>query len=212
MCFSPEASFAAAAVLGAAGAATLSWKPPPRHLPFALIPLVFALQQSIEGSIWLSVLAGRAPPDALVFAYLFIAQVFWPVYTPLAALAMERDRRRRAALFMLLVAGVGVAVALGAVLLRHDYSVAAEQHSLRYFAGRYPLGNFMIGLYMLATVGPLLASQYRYVAAFGAVVFVGALVTAAAYNYAAASVWCFFAAAASLLVFLHVRGQARLAA
>lgn len=208
MCFSPEASFAAAAVLGAVGAATLSWRPPPGHLPFALIPAIFAFHQCIEGLIWLQIRAG-APPGALVFAYLFIAQVFWPVYTPLAVLAMERGRIRRAALVILLV-GVVVAIALASVLLQQAYSVVVAHHSLRYSVG-HQFGNLMIGLYILATVAPLLISQHRYVVAFGAAAFVGAVVTTLAYTHAAASVWCFFAALASVFVFFHVRRQARLA-
>lgn len=208
MCFSPEASFTAAAILAAAGAASLAQRPSRRHLPFALFPLIFAFHQSIEGSIWLSLRAGGAPPVGLVLAYLFVAQIFWPTYAPFAALMMARERRRRIMLIMLLALGLAVSGALAAILLQHAYTIKIVHHSLRYSAS-HDLGTYMIGLYMLATIAPFLIVRHRYVVAFGGAVFLGAAVTAIAYSHAAASVWCFFAAAASLFVFLHVRRESR---
>ncbi len=208
MCFSAQASFAAAAVLGAVGAAALTQKPGRAHLAFTLIPLVFAAHQTVEGLIWLAQDAGRGPPQALIFAYLFIAQVFWPTYAPFCVLIMERGRWRRLALAALLAIGLFVSVALGSILTQHEYSVQVVNHSLRYDTGGW-LGIHMIGLYMLAVVTPFLISRHRYVAAFGGAVLIGAGVTALAFHYASASVWCFFAALSSVLIFVHVRSRAR---
>lgn len=209
MCFSPEASFAAAAVLGAAGAAGLAQKPERAHLAFAMFPLFFAAHQAVEGLIWLSFEAGQAPPDALIFAYLFIAKVFWPAYAPFTALLMERARPRRLALFILLVLGLAVSATLASPLLEHDYSARIVRRSIRYAAGEHPFGAAMIGLYVLTVVAPLLIARHFWVNAFGVVVFIGGAATALAFNYASASVWCFFAALASLTVFLHIRRQPR---
>jgi hypothetical protein len=57
MCFSATASFTAGAVLLGVGALTLrsALTSRQRHvLPFAAIPLLFAIQQLIEGVIWLT--------------------------------------------------------------------------------------------------------------------------------------------------------------
>ena len=48
MCFSASVSFGAAAVLGVAGAATLTKVRSLGDLPLATVPLIFALQQVIE--------------------------------------------------------------------------------------------------------------------------------------------------------------------
>jgi len=51
MCFSATASFAVAGASGLAGAFTISRAKKLREVPLAAIPLVFAAQQAIEGSL-----------------------------------------------------------------------------------------------------------------------------------------------------------------
>lgn len=207
MCFSAAASFTAAAALVVIGAATLAQRPAPRLLPFAAIPLIFAAHQAIEGFIWLSMNAGASPPGALVAAYLVIAQVLWPAYTPLAVLAFEHGRRRRQALAALAVAGLFVSGVLAYVLVNHPYTVSVTEHGLRYATTRGIETQF-VGLYVLTATAPFLISRWRYVLAFGITVLVGSMVTELFFFRAAASVWCFFAAIASVFAALHVR-QAR---
>ncbi|MHA7870734.1 MAG: DUF6629 family protein [Hyphococcus sp.] len=208
MCFSAPASFVAAAVLGGVGVATLAQKPERKRLAFAFIPLVFAAHQMIEGFIWLSLPDG-APPGALVIAYLIIAQIVWPTYTPLSVLLMEDDQRRRWALGILLLAGLFVSASLGAILVQHDYGVSIVNHRLQY-ATDHQFEDRLLGLYLVATTAPLLISRHRYVMAFGGAVLLGSMATQFAYHYAAASVWCYFAAIGSAFVFLHIRRRARL--
>lgn len=213
MCFSATASFTAAALLGAIGAATLAQKPKPKDLPFAAIPLLFAAHQAIEGAIWLHLGHGAghqdgAVPYALVAAYLFIAQVLWPAYIPFSVIAMEPKRRRSPALWMLLAAGVFVSGTLAVILIGHRYTVTAVADGLRY-ATDHEFERRLLALYLLAVVAPLFLSRHRYVVAFGAATLAGAIVTMLAYYEASASVWCFFAALASVLVFLHVRRSRR---
>ena len=63
MCFSATASFTAAAIVGSIGAVTL-WKAARLRdralLPIAAFPVLFALQQTVEGLLWLE-LARTAP-------------------------------------------------------------------------------------------------------------------------------------------------------
>ena len=54
MCFSATASFSAGAVLLGLGTLALKTASRPRELPFAAIPLLFAIQQLSEGVIWLT--------------------------------------------------------------------------------------------------------------------------------------------------------------
>ncbi|PQA87874.1 DUF6629 family protein [Hyphococcus luteus] len=209
MCFSATASFTAAAVLGAVGAATLAQKPKPRDMAFAAIPLIFAAHQTIEGAIWLHLNQGDAVPNALVVAFLLIAQVLWPVYIPASVIAMEKDRKRPG-LWVLLAAGVLVSGTLAYILIFHHYTVSAVADGLRY-ATDHEFERRLLALYLLATVAPLFLSRHFYVVMFGAATLLGAVVTVLAYFYAAASVWCFFSAVASVIVFLHVRRSNRAA-
>ena len=54
MCFSATASFISGTALCVIGVATLKQTKAPAEIPFALIPLLFGIQQLTEGVIWLS--------------------------------------------------------------------------------------------------------------------------------------------------------------
>ena len=54
MCFSATASFSAGTVLTMLGVATLRATRRKAEIPFAASPLLFGLQQIVEGLLWLS--------------------------------------------------------------------------------------------------------------------------------------------------------------
>jgi hypothetical protein len=54
MCFSATASFTAGTVLSAIGVVTVTKAERPSEVPFAMIPLLFGVQQLIEGVVWLT--------------------------------------------------------------------------------------------------------------------------------------------------------------
>jgi hypothetical protein len=205
MCFSATASFATAGGLALVGAATLYERPGRRMAALAATPFLFAAHQGIEGAIWLR-LATAAPPQALIKIWVFIAEVFWPIFVPAAVLVMTRGRRRRQGLAALLMTGLVVSAHFLMILMRSDFTVAAVNGNLRYEADAPP-GDRLAGLYLLATVAPLLIARERFVLAFGLAVLAGAIVTELYFGHAGPSVWCFFAAIASVCAFLAVRDE-----
>ena len=54
MCFSAPASFIAGTALTSIGVAALRQTKTGSEIPFAMIPLLFGVQQLIEGVIWLT--------------------------------------------------------------------------------------------------------------------------------------------------------------
>ncbi|MFZ5618021.1 MAG: DUF6629 family protein [Pseudomonadota bacterium] len=206
MCFSATASFTAAGGLALIGAATVAARPSRRMIPFAAVPLIFSVHQAIEGAIWLGVHDGE-PAQALVKAWLFIAEVFWPIYVPLAVLILTEGRRRRQGLTALLAAGVVVSAYFLTILMQSDFTAEAVRGNLRYSADE-PVAHSLPGLYVLSTVAPLLIARERFVLLFGVAVLIGAAVTEIFFLHAGPSVWCFFAAVASLCAFLAVREEA----
>jgi hypothetical protein len=66
-------------------------------------------------------------------------------------------------------------------------------------------GVVIIGLYILATCGSMLASGLRNVVWFGAVNLVAVIVLARLCANGFASLWCFYAALASGAIALHLR-------
>ena len=114
MCFSATASFAAGAFLLGLGTLTLKSARRPREIPFAAIPLLFAIQQLTEGVVWLS-FRDEAPllNTAMTHVFSFFSHVLWPIYVPIAVLLIEPPGRRRQALLAFVAAGLAV----GAYLL-----------------------------------------------------------------------------------------------
>ena len=204
MCFSATASFTAAAVTGALGLFAIARTRHVRDLPLAATPVLFAAQQATEGLIWL-----RMPmePHAtmggpLVLAYLIFAQVFWPLYAPVAVWCIERDPKRRRLMAPWIPVGAAVSgYLLWGLLHGHAIASAGNAHII-YDAGQAHLT--LVGAAYLATVSlPLFMSSDRSIRIFGAIVTVGWLVAYAAYLAAFQSVWCFFAAAASVAIIGH---------
>lgn len=209
MCFSATASFGAGTVLLGVGALTWRSAQQPAELPFAAIPLLFALQQFIEGSIWLSFGAGSASLNAwMTHAYGFFAHVLWPVFVPLAVLLIEPNGARRRAQAVLVVAGV----VAGAWLL---WSIGAGGIASRP-AGRHieyivPQGysELTMTLYLLSTGVSMLMSSHRTVRLFGLLALLSFGVAYAVYATWFVSVWCYFAALLSTVVLFHFHAQSR---
>ena len=208
MCFSATASFTAAAVVGCMGAVTL-WKAAGRHdralLPLAAFPALFAAQQAIEGLLWLDL--ARPEPGAcrpfLVHGFVGYAEVFWPIFAPLAALLIEPERRRRQLILVCLAIGVALSAYLLLKMIGNPYTASTGSgHIIYKNSAWYPRGIEIP--YVVATTISLLLSSHRQVQLLATVILVGFAVAYAFFHLAYISVWCFFAAAASCLVYLFV--------
>lgn len=200
MCFSAEASFSAALVLGVIGGATIK-----RHLssPYfflAAVPFLFAIQQFSEGLIWLHLT--RHMGSEILFKYaqytfLTFAFLIWPIWIPLSLAWIEHIRWRRQALWFLFCAGIILSLANLFYALQQEISVNIIHHSLHY-QGRILKQMFV---YPVIVLLPCFISSLNKMWIFG--ILVAAAYAAAAYFYlhTFVSVWCFFAAIVSLLIY-----------
>ena len=213
MCFSATASFTAAAVAGGIGAVTL-WKAAklrdPALLPIAAFPALFALQQTIEGLLWLD-LAQPAPGACrpfLTHAVLGYAEVFWPMFAPLAVWLIEPVRWRRHLIGICFAVGAVVSAYLLWKMLGNPYTASAATGHIVYSNGvTYPKGIEIP--YVLATTISLLLSSHRMIQLLAIVILGGFAVAWWSYHQSYISVWCFFAAVASVIVYLFVHRAAR---
>lgn len=210
MCFSAPTSFALAATTAAIGIAALAQVRDVRQIPLAATPLLFAAQQTVEGTLWLLLTGAPESPAiaALTRTFLIFAEVLWPILTPLAVLLIETDHNRRQVLLVLAGGGAVLAAYLLVALLGDPVTVAIHHQSLRYTrdADALSWSWFWRELpYLLCTCAPLLLSSHRIIRAVGTVVVVGFAISAYAYYATFISVWCFFAAATSTLLYLHFR-------
>lgn len=204
MCFSAPASFLTAAFTGAAGVAAVRRTTDWREIPLASVPLFFALQQAVEGALWLSLPLGAedATCQALTHAFLIFALLFWPVFAPLAAYFVEPDPKRRRAIAACLAVGLGVSAYLLSVLIGSTHQALLKAGHIVYETEPPP--NGLVGIfYLVATgLGPAFSS-HRAVNLLSIIVVIGSVVAWLAYWEAFVSVWCFFAAAASTVIVLH---------
>lgn len=218
MCFSAGASFTASVVIGAAGVVSLSMVKERQHKLFAAIPLLFAAQQFAEGLVWLSYdLPGeRGLHDTAMYVFLFFAQVLWPVWVPVSILMLERGRKQRAVLKIILAIGIGVALYMVFALLFLDITGEAVGGHIRYTFGIPGILLWVsIVLYGIATVVAPLASAIRGMRTLSISLMVSYIITTVFYHYYITSVWCYFASLISLIVvyiIYHVeRGKRRAA-
>ena len=212
MCFSAIASFSAGTVLLGVGALTLRSAlaaRQPRALLFAAIPLLFAAQQLIEGVIWLS-FSADAPllNSVMTHVYSFFSHVLWPIYIPVAVLLMEPAGWRRHALIGFVAAGAALGAYLLLVLMAYPIVSRPTGQHIEYVSPHF-FAAVTMTLYLLSTaISPLLSTQ-RMVVVFGALAL---LSFGAAYAFYATwfiSVWCFFAALLSSVVYLYFRERER---
>ena len=207
MCFSATASFTAGAALLIVGAVTARRARQRAELPFALIPVLFGLQQLIEGAIWLT-LPDKAPSlnAMLTFVYSLFSHVLWPVYVPIAILLLEPIAWRRRILVAIAVAGGAVGLYLLYFLIRLPIVSQAEGRHIAYLSPHFYLTAVMV-LYVLGTCVSMLVSSHGRVRLFGLAAFVAYVMTYVFYTTWVISVWCFFAAVLSVIVLLYFRRQ-----
>ena len=212
MCFSATASFSAGALLIVIGMLTLKSARRPRELTFAAIPLLFAIQQLIEGVIWLTFRVDALQLNSVMtHAYSFFSHVLWPAYVPLAVWLIEPPGRRRQVLLVFVAGGFAVATYLLYILAAFPVVSRPTGQHVEYLSPHFYAAVTMT-LYLLSTTASPLLSTHRMVKVFGAL---SLLAFGAAYYFYAQwfiSVWCLFAALLSALIYLHFalpRGDGR---
>ena len=206
MCFSATASFSAGALLLGIGALTLRSALAThqrRALPFAAIPMLFAVQQLIEGVIWLTFTEEATRLNAVMtHVYFLFSHVLWPVYVPVAVVLMEPSGWRRRALTAFVAAGAAVGAYLLYVLAAFPVVSKPTGQHIEYDSPHF-FAAVTMTLYLLSTALSPLLSTHRMVGVFGVLAL---LSFGAAYAFYATwfiSVWCFFAALLSAVVYLH---------
>ncbi len=216
MCFSATASLIAGGGLSVIGIAALSVTRERRVLPFAAVPLLFGVQQAAEGAVWLAAAGGDvALQSCASAAFLGFAQVIWPIYAPLAVLALEPAPWRRRALIACVISGAIVAFVMLHGLVTGFAPGLPEGGHIRYVLPNYDafrdagLLLVLLALYAAATVGALLLSGDPLIRLFGAGVGAALAVSAFVYEDWLFSVWCFFAAALSTILLAWAIRRAR---
>ncbi len=208
MCFSATASFVSGSILTVAGAISLSSAKKNNQKLFAAIPMIFGIQQFLEGLLWLVLPdpSNKESIQLLTLLFLFFAQVVWPLWVPLSVWVYEEDAKRKNTLLLFLGIGIIVSGYLAYCLINFDVAAVMKEHHIQYqlsFIQKIvPISGW---LYFVTTVIPPFISTCHRMRILGTIIFLSYVVSKVYFNDYLISVWCFFAAILSVLVILVIR-------
>jgi len=205
MCFSATASFVAGTVLSAVGVVTITKAKRKAEIPFAMIPLLFGIQQLTEGLVWLSFRFGALWLNTTTtFVYSLFAYTFWPMYVPFAVRLLETVPWRKKLLSLFQLVGVAVSAYLLYFHIQVPTTSQVINKSIVYAAPHFDI-FWVLVFYFTATCISALFSSHKLVNIFGVLVFISAIVSYRFYAASFVSVWCYFAAILSVPVYWYFK-------
>jgi len=215
MCFSATVSYSAAVMLAGTGlyAVQQARRLHPTYLMWALVPVLFGLQQAFEGRVWQELDAGNAStavPFALGFH--FFSHFLWLWWLPFSCYLVEPGKIRKRVMGGCAIFGAFAGTLVYTVMISHPewMSVAVREHSIAYdFSVPYRSSMHLpitpAALYALTILVPLFLSSDKLIRIFGVLAILSSVLASEAYGYAYVSVWCFFTAVLSLYLVYMIR-------
>jgi len=204
MCFSATANFVGSGVLGAVGVVTLTKVKHRRELLFAALPILFAVHQFIEGFVWLGLDGILSPAVAhdMGAAFMLYAQGLLPFLLPLSVLLFEQSAKSRSRMLPFLVLGGATTLYILWALTAFPLQLYVRGNSIVYV--NQATNNAAVALlYVIATCGSLFFSKIKMMVIFGAANLAILLVVMEVKRYAFTSLWCAYAAVASVIILAY---------
>jgi hypothetical protein len=204
MCFSATVNFVGSAALGAAGVITLTRVKHRRELLFAAMPLLFAIHQFIEGFVWLGLdgILSPAVTHNMGAAFMLYAQGLLPLLVPLGVMLFEPNAKTRRRMLPFTVIGGAATLYILWALTAFPTQVYVQKNSIVYM--NQATNNLAVALiYVVVTCGSLFFSQIRMMVVFGAANLAILLIVMGVKRYAFTSVWCAYAAVASVIILAY---------
>jgi hypothetical protein len=204
MCFSATANFVGSGVLGAVGVVTLTRVKHRRELLFASLPLLFAIHQFIEGFVWLGLDGILSPAVAhdMGAAFMLYAQGLLPFLLPLSVLLFEPNAKSRRRMLPFVVLGGATTLYILWALTAFPLQLYVKGNSIVYI--NQATNNTAVALlYVIATCGSLFFSKIKMMVIFGAANLAILLVVMEVKRYAFTSLWCAYAAVASVIILAY---------
>jgi hypothetical protein len=138
--------------------------------------------------------------------FVFFSHFFWLFFVPLASLALETSKRRKAFLSVLTLLGAlfGASLFLPLLLDGNRLTVEVVRHSIEYdtrliYDGIVERWAIRV-VYSLLIILSLMVSSNRPLQLFGGLIVASVLFAEAFFGHAFISVWCYLAAVLSLYV------------
>src|ERR1035437_3898433 len=204
MCFSAGASFAGGVAISAIGVATIMKVHKPSQIVFASIPLFFGFQQFVEGSMWMILQHPEFSryQSPFMYTFLLMAQVFWPMMIPLAVLSMEVNKKKKKWLWILLSAGLTLSLYYIFCMVTFHSTPQISGYHILYMDDSPKIVTFIAFIfYLITSITPLFISSIKRTHLLGTLMSLSCLVTIIFFTHYLTSVWCFFAALISAVIY-----------
>lgn len=204
MCFSAAANFVGSTALGAIGVVTLSKVKHRRELLFASLPILFAVHQFIEGFVWLGLDGILSPAVAhdMGAAFMLYAQGLLPFLLPFSVKLFEPTAKSRRRMMPFVILGGATTLYILWALTAFPIEVYVKGNSIVYI--NQATNNTAVAvLYVIATCGSLFLSKIRVMVLFGAANLAILLIVMEYKRYAFTSLWCAYAAIASVIILAY---------
>jgi len=211
MCFSAAANFVGSGALATVGVLTLTRVKHRRELLFASLPLLFAIHQFTEGFVWLG-LDGVLSPKVthnMGAAFVLYAQGLLPFLLPLSVLLFEPDAKSRTRMLPFLAIGALTTLYILWALIAYPIEIYVKGNSIVYI-NQATNNTWVAVAYVVATCGSLLFSKVKDMVAFGIANMAILLTVMAIKRYAFTSLWCAYAAVASVIILAYFWKSAKI--
>ena len=220
MCFSANASFAAAGTLSVIGLLSVRAA---RHnkklMPLAATPLFFAVQQACEGLVWITLNNGDTVSVLHLvgtYGFLFFASAWWPTWVPFSLYIAEQLPNRKKLLRNAMLIGMATSILLFIAWTLHTTGPVIINNHIDYPVPNYPFGitNIFIAqtiswsisaMYIIATIGSFFISSIPHLWIASIIISAGLIVAYSFYLAAFGSVWCFFEAISSMALYFAIK-------
>jgi hypothetical protein len=219
MCFSATASFTAAAGLSIVSLLSIKKAPTQKIIPLAISPLFFAAQQACEGIVWITLNAGDTTSILHmvgVYGFLFFAAFWWPFWIPIALYIPEKIHSRKKLLFAAILIGTLTGITMFISWVFYTTGAQSFNHHIDYPVPNYPFNiankhtaqllSWLISIgYCITTIITFFISSIKKMWLMGIAIGLGFVAAYLFYIMAFSSVWCFFAAISSLILYFIIR-------
>ncbi len=212
MCFSSHVSFGAAAILAIIGLLSIKKAKTRNEKLLATTPLFFAVQQAIEGVFWLDYHRHLSPiiTNLAKYGFLFFAMLFWPIWIPFVMYKLEKQELRKSILGTFLMCGILLVCYFVWQMGCAGGQAWIENHHVTYDIGLTEWQYYITGIiYAIVTIGSMFVSSIPFMWSFGIATLIALLISFIFYKFWLISVWCFFCAILSILIYAIICNKNR---
>lgn len=158
----------------------------------------------MEGLLWISLSHNGTAQSQFWLSNIYgvFIGIIWPLFAPFAVYQAETDNIRKKIIAIIGIAGLGLAVYTAIGLANEPIIAEIIHHSINY-KHRVSSYQLVIILYLLATCVPFIFSSYKHLYLAGIIITAGFFVAYFTHLETFASVWCFFAAITSALIYFY---------